>query len=177
MNTYPTEAELRNAADVIGRLPRGFLPYEIFLAVTSKVVTPTMELAPLRMRADGRVEILLIRRPESDIHWRGQWHMSGTVIRSTDKEGDFSTSFERILQDELHGAVRVVEGPVYVGLKFIEIPRGREVDQLFYAEVEVVGRLGGEFFPVDELPDNLMESQRGMIAEIAESFLVRKKVS
>lgn len=168
----PTESEIRIAADVLRRLPKGFLPYEIFIAVTSKVVTPTMELAPLKINDKGEVEIFMIRRPDDDLHWPGQWHMPGTVIRSTDKEGDFSTGIERILQEEL-GGVRIAKGPVYVGMKFLDIPRGRELDQMFYVEVEPGDELDGmgEFFSVDNLPSNTMRSQLGMIREITDAFL------
>lgn len=170
MNNVPSEEEIQAVADVIERLPRGYLPYPIFMAITSKIVTPTLELAIFREN-NGKLEILLTRRPDDDRYWPGEWHVPGTVIRSTDQEGSYATCFERILTEELQGLVKVSE-PVWVKIEFWEMERGREIDQLHYTRALSVQDLPNDiaFFAVNGLPDNLMRHHRDMIATIVDMY-------
>ena len=55
----PSPEEIHFAAAVINRLPKGFLPRELFEAIAAKTTTPTMEVAPIRHGVDGEPEILL----------------------------------------------------------------------------------------------------------------------
>lgn len=166
----PSSEEIQIAADVIERLPKGFLPYPLFMAITAKVVTPTLELAIFRNTSKG-LEILLTRRPDDDKYWPGEWHVPGTVIRSTDQEGSYKTCFERILSDELQGLVAVSD-PVWVKTEFWDMERGREIDQLHYAMALYVQDLPNDsaFFSVNELPNDLMRHHRSMIATIVDIY-------
>lgn len=178
MSGHPSIDEIAAAADTLRRLPRGYLPLDIFLAVAGKVTTPTMELAVFR-EIEGVVEIALTQRPKDDSHWPLQWHIPGTVIRSTDREGDFQTGFDRIIHDELYGAIEITYTPRRAGVVFVEIERGREVDQLFYTEAKTWDKLpdGVQFFSVDKLPINLMRHHHGLIEQILAEFKKHKKVA
>ena len=77
---------------------------------------------------------------------------------ATYKEGDYSCAFEHILKSELYGAVRLKTEPELVSINFWESGRGRELEQLFFAETLATGDVPeGAFFPVDSLPDGTLE--------------------
>lgn len=170
----PSHAEIQTAADIIRRLPRGFLPYPLFMAITAKIVTPTLELAVFKEENEA-LEILLTRRPDDDEHWPSQWHVPGTVIRSTDNEGSYETCFERIVRDELRDLV-AIDTPEWISIEFWEMERGRELDQLHYATLLRASDLPNDmqFFPVDNLPSDLMRHHRDMIATIAKAYQTRR---
>ena len=172
-----SEEEIRVTAEYLRRLPKGFLPKEIFLAVAELVTTPTMEVAPLRTNEQGQTEVLLVQRPADDAHWPSGWHMPGTVIRSTDQEGSLDSGFHRILAGELEGQVRPLANPVYVGMKFWDVERGRELDQMHYIEVEAddIADMPGQFFTIDTLPDTTLGHHKVMIPEIMAAFEVNKR--
>jgi len=164
--TSPTSEEVAVAAEIISRLPKGYLPFPLFVAVTSKVVTPTLELVILH-EIDGVMHVVLTRRPDDDTYWPGEWHVPGTVIRSTDTVGTFESCFERIIHDELKGSVEI-STPEFVGVKFWDIKRGREVDQIFCVNAASVAELPDDIrlFPLDALPSNLMEHHNEIIAAV-----------
>jgi hypothetical protein len=173
MPNTPTDDEVKQAVDVFNRLPKGFLPHDLFIAVAAKVTMPTMELVPVRLSGNGEVEVLLTQRPNDDPYWPNQWHMPGTVIRASDKEGtDFSSGIERVLQNELHGTIRMIGEPKYAGMKFWDVARGRELDQIFYFETDAKDEdvTEGQFFSVNNLPESTMSHHKIMIPEVAAAF-------
>lgn len=169
----PTEEEIAQAVRVINKLPKGYLPFDLFIAVAAKVTVPTMEVAALRRAGNGNVEVLLTQRPADDPYWPSGWHLTGTVIRANDKEGtDFSSGVERVLQDELHGTIKPVSDIKYAGIKFWDVKRGRELDQMFYFETNATDEdvQEGKFFDVSKLPETTLEHHKIMIPEIVEAF-------
>lgn len=163
---YPSDAEIDKAASVIGRLPKGRLPYPLFIAIASKIVTPTVELVIIN-KSKGKDEIILARRTSDDEHWPGQWHIPGTVILSTDTEDSYESCFDRVLKDELYGLIEIAK-PRFVSLEFWDIERGRELDQLFCANLLSMKTLPDDIraFPVDSLPDNLMPHHSKIISKV-----------
>ncbi len=175
-NIEPTPEEIAQAAEVLRRLPKGFLPLEIFHAIAEKVTTPTMEVAPLRVNEAGEVEVLLTKRPDDDPHWPGGWHIPGTVIRATDDEGSLQSGFERVLQKELHGSIPVVDDLQLVSMKFWDVTRGRELDMVHYFETNATDEdvAEGQFFTVDHLPEMTLDHHKIMIPEIVATFREQK---
>lgn len=168
----PTDKEIHNAAEIIKKLPKGYLPFELFIAIAAKVTVPTMEVAPLRRNGE-RIEVLMTKRPDDDPYWPGGWHLTGTVIRANDAEGtDFSSGIERVLRDELHGTITPVGKVRYAGMKFWDVKRGRELDQMFYFETDATDEdvKEGQFFDVEDLPDSTLEHHKIMIPEIVTAF-------
>jgi hypothetical protein len=167
---YPSDEEIGTAVDVIHRLPRGYLPYPLFIAITAKIVTPTLELAIID-GGSGKLQVLLVKRPDDDLYWPGQWHVPGTVIRSTDTEGGFNSCFTRILDEELSGLVTINQ-PKRTSIEFWEVERGRELDQLFYSELISSQKLSEniQFFPFDRLPKNLMRHHREVLHKIKQGY-------
>jgi hypothetical protein len=160
---YPSDEEIETAARIINRLPRGYLPQPLFVAVASKIVTPTLELVILK-KVNEQTQVLLTKRPDDDKFWPGEWHIPGTVIRSTDTESTYESCFTRILDDELEGLVTITK-PSRVSIEFWEIERGRELDQLFVTNCVNAQEVSDSirFFPVDALPKNLMSHHREVI--------------
>jgi hypothetical protein len=165
----PSEDEIKQAVDVVNRLQKGFLPFDLFIALASKITMPTMELLPVRRSENGEVEVLLTQRPADDPYWPNEWHIPGTVIRASDNEGtDFLSGVERVMQNELHGTIKMIGKPQYVGMKFWDVARGRELDQIFYFETDAKDTdvIEGKFFSADNLPESTMVHHKVMIPEI-----------
>jgi len=170
----PTDDEIKQVVDVINRLEKGFLPFELFIALASKITMPTMELLPIRRAENGDVEVLLTQRPADDPYWPNEWHIPGTVIRASDNEGtNFSSGVERVLQNELHGTIKMIGKPRSAGMKFWDVARGRELDQMFYFETNAKDAdvVEGKFFPANNLPETTMSHHKIMIPEIVAAFL------
>ena len=111
------EEEINRAASLLKGLPRGYMPKPLFYAMAEKIVLPTVGLMVFR-RAKTGVELLLTQRLNNDPYWPAGWHLPGTVLLATDREGDYSSAFERILKDELYGAVRLKTEPELVSINF-----------------------------------------------------------
>lgn len=172
LQNRPTDEEIHQAAEIIARLPKGYLPFELFIAVAAKITMPTMEVAPLRKNGD-KLEVLMTQRPADDPYWPSGWHLTGTVIRANDNEGaDFASCFERVLRDELHNTIHPLDEMHYVGMKFWDVKRGRELDQMFYFETNARDEdvREGAFFDVENLPETTLEHHKIMVPEIAAAF-------
>jgi len=163
------DADADKIAALLSRYEPGFLPYPIFVQIARLVALPIVEFVPLR-KSDQGVEVLLIARPEDDPLWPGLLHTPGTVIRATDlhkEQQENWLAFERILKEELGGTE--VKTPHYVGCIFHQSKRGAEQAQLYW--VEVLGDpKAGTFYPVNSLPDNLIDSQLRFITEASRHF-------
>jgi hypothetical protein len=168
-----TDEEIKKTAELLSSLEPGFLPYTIFLQVARLVVLPIVEFIPLRLN-NNKMEVLLIARDQDDPFWPGMLHTPGTVIRSSDEVFENSnnvSAYKRIIEEELK-STRVSE-PHYVGSIFHRSKRGTEQAQLYW--VEVIGEnIVGEYYPVDELPDNLISDQIDFIKQSSEAFKKEK---
>lgn len=169
-----TESEINQTAELLARVPAGFLPFPIFRQVARLAVFSIVEVVPLRVR-DGKVEILLLKRGEEKQDWPELWpgilHTPGTVIRPTDELGSYNEAFRRILHDELHD-LELAGEPEYVYNLLHHNKRGTESAQVFI--VEVVGEPEvGAFYPADRLPNNIMLSQLDFIPTAVAAFKQR----
>ena len=164
-----TEDEIFQTADLLGKLEPGFLPLPIFEQVARLVALPVLELVPFRWHGDA-VEVLLIQRSSDDPLWPGMWHTPGTVVRATDlysnDDKDWAP-FSRLMRDELKETP--IGKPHFVASLLHQSKRGVEQAQVYWAEV--LGEHNtGQFFPLTDLPDNLIASQRKFIEEATASF-------
>jgi ADP-ribose pyrophosphatase YjhB (NUDIX family) len=171
MNDYPTEQEVHYAANILRRLPRGFLPFEVFIAFAERTVMPCLELSLFRRHGD-EIEILLTKREADDPHFPDAWHLPGGVLRATDKEGDFSSILERTLQGELRGEHLLLYEPQYAITRFQETARGRELVLEYFSEVTYSDATPTEgcFFSIDSLPRDLLDQYLVIIPETAKAF-------
>jgi len=169
-----TEDEIFQTADLLGKLEPGFLPLPIFEQVARLVALPVLELVPFRWHGDA-VEVLLIQRSSDDPLWPGMWHTPGTVVRATDlytDDGKDWAPFNRLMHDELKETP--IGKPRFVASLLHQSKRGVEQAQVYW--VEVLGEAHtGQFFPLPNLPDNLIASQRKFIEEAITSFKHHKQ--
>lgn len=129
-----------------------------------------MELVILRNNGDS-VDVLLTKRPDTDDYWPGLWHIPGTVILATDTEETYESCFDRLLSKELYGLVDISK-PVWYDIEFWQVERGRELDQLYYAELVSNRTLPEDvqFFSADDLPTNLMNHHYSVIAKAVDAY-------
>lgn len=167
-----TKPEEKTLIELLRKLQPGFYPLEIFLQLARLVVLPIVEFVPLRLRDDGKVEVLLLTRESDDAIWPNQLHTPGTVIRPTDIDSQMYLPFKRIVEDELNGTE--ISSPHYVGNLFNKSKRGVEQAQIYWVEATAEPKTG-QFYPVDELPPNLVDSQPKFIEQAAQSFLRLKQ--
>jgi hypothetical protein len=178
---------------------QGRLPYEVFVALASKITLSTVEVAPFRTNPDtGDTEVLLLQRPDNDAWWPNQWHLPGTVIRGNDEvphdqDIDFDdpgfepldsyrSPVERLMREELKGGVALADGPYLHGARFRRGIRGRESTVMLSAGVEATGQDSslpvGRFFAVEELlaqapAEGLIVGHTFAVARAAASFAIR----
>ena len=106
------------------------------------------------------------------------------MIRASDEEGsEFKTGFNRVLSSELHDAIKPTSELKYIGTKFWDVKRGRELDTGGYFETDASDTdvVEGCFFSSAQLPENVMEHHMIMIPEIFAAFFnymdaVRSKI-
>jgi len=167
----PNDQEIEMAADILRRLPRGFLPFEIFTAFAERTVMPCLELSIFRRHGD-KIEILLTQREPDDPHFPSAWHLPGGVLRATDKEGDYSSIIRRTLDGELQSEQHLLYEPRFALHYFQETNRGKELVIEYFSEVaysEDSPKIG-VFFPVDELPEGLLSHYKITFPKIIKAF-------
>ena len=161
-----TKEETNKLVELLKQIEPGFLNFDVFVQIARLVVLSIIEFVPLRIKGD-KIEVLLLSRGGDDPIWPNELHVPGTVIRPTDNENKIYMAFDRIINDEL-GGTKMSE-PYFVGSILHKSKRGSEHAQVYWVEVLEKPKVG-KFYPVDELPDNLIESQTKFIKQASKSF-------
>ncbi len=150
------EKELTN---LMQKLPDTF-GYELFCSVAGKFVLPAVEALIFR-EYEGRKQILLIKRDARDHVWSNLWHNPGTIIRKSDftESGLLSNQtlqkcFKRLEFNEIKGKFKFE--PKFKNIYIDKTKRGVGLHLLFECEVENFSE--GQFFNVDNLPENRVEN-------------------
>ncbi len=160
------DSEIKRTVELLSKLEPGYLPFEIFLQVYRLAPSPTLQIIPLRRNAEGNVEVQLIRRPADDPLWPNLWHNPGTVLRATDT---FGGACNRLFDDEL-GGFGTAEDLIFVENTFNKSLRGTEVILLYRMDAGEGEPDEGEFFAVDDLPVDVIESEIPLIKLAATDF-------
>lgn len=159
--------EEQQLVDLLKRLEPGFQPFAVFEQLARLVVLSIIEVVPLRMH-DGQLEVLLIEK--EDEPFIGQLHTPGTVVRTTDigstRDGLWEP-FARLFHEEL-GDIAVGR-PYFAGNIIHRNERGAEQAQVYWVEVMGEQKIGA-YYPVDKLPENIIDSQRAFIAAARDSY-------
>lgn len=158
-NRSLSEGEITLAAQLMKRVPDGFAPEPIFLEAARIFVLGSLQMAPLRMR-DGRVEVLLLRRPSTDKLWGNMLDIPGTIIRATDQGENFEGAIERLLKEEMGNPI-VIQEPVIFGVRLRHSVRGTEI--MVMSRVEIAENIRGEFYSVDNLPRGFISAQQDFL--------------
>ncbi len=161
------EENIKTLTNLLSKLTPGHLPLSIFLEITRLTTTPIIEIVPLKF-VDEEIYVLLTKREDDDPNWPGMWHTPGTVVRATDREGSFEDAFERIIAGELNGT-EVAESPVFVGNLLHKVKRGMESAMIY--RVRITGETkSGSFFKKNELPENIIDTQKDFIQMAINNF-------
>ena len=153
--------EIRRTADLLRKLKPGFLPYEIFVEIMRLTMASSVEIVVLRRNSD-KLQVLLTKRPPDDEFWPNKWHIPGSIFQADD------TSIEARLQATIDRELpntKFVSEKEWVPELFIgETARNRNIPIIFRAWANESG--DGEFFDVENLPDDFLSEQKILI-EIA----------
>ncbi len=152
--------EIKQVVQLLSKIEPGKLPRDIFIEFTRLTVTPTIEFVPIRKTDDGGIEVLLTKREDDDPIWPGMMHLPGTVIRAYDQIGSFDDAFKRIIDDELFGVK--TSQPIFIESILRKVKRGTEVVRIYLIEI-FDEPVSGKFYPVNKLPENIIETQTEII--------------
>ena len=164
------EKDMQAAVDALKKLSLGVLSKDLFVEIARLVVMPPVELVPLRMH-EGKVQVLLLEREEGDT-WSGQLHVPGSIIRSIDEKGSFTSALDRICKNEL-GDPHFDGEIIFMKFLFHQVKRGAEI--AFVHWVELNKPVHGTFYDVDNLPHTIVDHQIPFIKEAAEQFKKSKQ--
>lgn len=151
------------------------LPYEIFAALASVVVVPTVEVGFMNMQ-DNILRILLTQRAADDAFWPDQWHVPGSVIRATDAithEHDYLAALERVYA-EVGLDIQSTSQPVEFETVHRAGARGTELTVRFLVTISDETKRG-KLFDVDDILKNppkigLVETHHTAIASFANAY-------
>lgn len=159
-----TDTEIAQLHTLLQKCTPGDLPALIFADICRLAFSCAVEFVPLRLHA-GRIEVLLLARPNDDPMWPGMLHTPGTVLRPGDTS--FDEAFGRLLHSEL-----VVSGDYTItatGTHFISGTRGDSI--LFEHVLELqTPPAHGEYYPCDALPNNFIPEQADLLARAIAKF-------
>ena len=162
-----SSTELTQVVESLRQMEPGFLPLPLFLEVSRLSVSAIIELVPLRRVKEGTIEVLLFRREADDPMWPGLWANPGTVLRPTDTPGTFDDAFGRLYDDELGvGASRLA--PTFVSNSLFKTERGLHFAAVHW--LELAHSNSGTYFPVNDLPKDIVSAQVGVIQAAAKHF-------
>jgi hypothetical protein len=170
-----TKQDSTQIVQLLSRYEPGFLPYPVFEQIARLVALPILEFIPLRIH-EGKVQVLLISRGPNDPLWPNALHTPGTVIRADDlyvKDKAAWPAYDRIVNDELGGVSTSV--PHYVGSLLHESKRGVEQAQLYWVELDTKPA-SGQYFDVEDLPAETMESQKKFISAAVVNYRTHKNL-
>lgn len=152
-------------------LEPGFLPYPIFTQIARLTVNPILEIVPLRSYKD-KIQVLLLKRDDNDEFWPGEFHTPGTNFRATDEVGGILGPLRRICEEELQTSSQVVI-PHFVNYYFRQVNRGKELAIVQWIELQE--SIVGDYFDIENLPENIVHSQLDFIEEAVILFKDFKK--
>ena len=148
------DSEIEQLVNLLQNIETGQdLPETVFFEFARLQCLPVIELVPLRRTAQG-TEVLLIGRPATDPFFADQVHNPGTIVRAKDKTID--GALQRLISHELPGTV--LGELVYVTTQLHQSKRGNEWATVFRVEVNDNNGVG-KWYPANNLPANLVESQ------------------
>ncbi len=139
--------------------PQKGIGKNLFNAIARLTVILTPEAACLRRNPQtNTVEVYLVRRAIDDTAYPGQWHIPGSAMRPGEEIEDV---FLRLQEKEL--------GIAITSKKFIfhfnnpKETRGHFFSLIYLCQLESGAKGKGEWFPVDQLPENIVGHHKMLV--------------
>lgn len=133
-----------------------------FNSIIEHAVLTAVYTAVFKM-IDGRLYILLT--PRSDEYWKNVMHVPGAICRTSDQWEFYEDARARVQQRELKG-IAYVAGSYFAGCGLVKTQRCKENFVVFVA-FTVQDTNVGRFYPVDALPNNLIDHEAAVIIPTA----------
>ncbi len=151
------------------------LDSHVFQAIANKVVTVPIELGVF----NEKDEVLMFYREDEE--YQGN-HMPGTVLRDTDSVEE---ALQRLLKSEVVSGAGTETGNISTpqNLGWVEIPKGNglgqnptrhEISLLYFCRLTGFYQGKGQFYRVENLPENTLPHHRILIEKIRERMNVKK---
>lgn len=174
-----TDADARFAADVI----RGFFNQnggqhhtEIFYAICETGLEDAAEVILVDQTTD---RVLMTQRAQDDPYFpAGMWHIPGSMVAKKDIKGPHPHPHDntalRVLSDEI--GMGTTQGVIPLSPRWMPeqpriTPRGAEIAH-FYGGYLIGGEPpAGQLFSADNLPENMFEPHRAVIAMAPEILI------
>jgi hypothetical protein len=161
MNPSETEARL---AKLLDEVEPGYYSAALFHSLLRLVVSTTFVLIPLRKKPSS-LDVHLFKRDPDDLYYPKMLHPAGTVIRVTDHNLDIV--FHRLVEKELSG-MKIKVGPIFVGVVFDQIKRGKEISLIHWIEVESNEDM--DFYNTSALPKDIIPTDTPRIELAVKHF-------
>ena len=156
-----TENEIAEVNRLLNKLEPGFLPEQIFYQISRLAVLSAAEIAVLRRNSD-KIEALLIKRPDDDPFFAGLWHTPGSMYISGDS---IEKRPHEVLKNELPNTKFTSELKYLLDSEIVQYARGNVLERIYM--IEASDSSDGVFFPIDDLPSNLVTYHDKIIEIVA----------
>lgn len=152
---------------------------ELFNSVLSKFVLVAIETVILRQN-DDKIEVLLTKRDPNDEFYANQWHSPGSILRYSDVhtkgksiESELTEVFERIEKKEIGAPFR--NPPKFIEQRLLDFSRGPNLCLVHAAQIAPRASYNGEFFDVNNLPNDPVIHQQMPFLRSAIRFFIENK--
>lgn len=171
-----TLSEDRELTALLSRWTGGRISTPVFTELARIIPQSIVEVVVLRVN-DGKLETLLIPRPEDDIVWPGMFHTPGAALRTADFNRDdnnpLNGPFERIQRGELGTEFKA--DPTFAGRLHRLGGRGPEVAEVYIAELpdSADSQPNHVWYSVEDLAENpkFIQHQLGHVQLAAMKYL------
>lgn len=156
-------------AQLLGLIRPGKYGTKLFDALARLTVTPAAEACCFRYTTGVGFEVLL-RQRGPDEAYPGQFHCPGSVFRPRETDADLFLRLER------SEAMTGIHNPRLVGHNnHLDEERGHFMALIFLVDAEAGP--GTQWYPVNNLPEPMVEHHRTMVIPVALKALGRERAA
>ena len=148
--------------------PRKPLSPRLYGAIARIVPSIAVETVAVRERR-SKIEVFMIRRAPDDLAYPNELHSPGSILRSGE---DFRKVMDRLVAREFHVPI-VNSSPA--GEIFVPEKRGWFNNRIFSVKLDGEPQ-GGDWYPVDNLPDDTVDFHRTTVIPQAAAHFRRMQI-
>jgi len=151
--------------ELFGRLgqiePKKPYGVELFDALARLTITVAVEAVCLKRDAHEQVQVYLVQRAQDDTAYPGQWHCPGSAMRPGEEIQDVIKRLEKKEFDLPLLSSLFVENFNHPGEE-----RGHFFSLIYLCSMGEKEGMRGKWFPIDGLPEKMVEHHRQAIIPI-----------